>query len=61
MVPLYIYPYTANGICVSDAYVKLATSPLATRTIAILNPNEGANLSGTAEKNDYITCMNYLR
>ena len=44
MIPLYIYPRTINGFCLEEAYIQIATSPIASRTIAIINPNNGPNL-----------------
>jgi hypothetical protein len=53
MIPLYQYPTTSNGNCTNADFVRIATSSVAKRTIAIVNPNNGPQTTTAADKLNY--------
>jgi len=62
MIPLYQEPeVSSDGLtCTGADYVTIATSSVASRTIVILNPDDGPVTSSTAEMDAYLTCITYL-
>jgi hypothetical protein len=60
VIPAYWYPKIGNGAC-TDAKLKLvANSGLASRTIVIVNPNDGPS-TDTGDIYTYTICNNFLR
>ena len=63
IIPLYVNPETDEaGNCSSEEYVKVATSAEASRTLAIVNPNNGPDYgSEFATKLAFDECIAYLQ
>ena len=61
MIPLYISPTSNGNQCTSDDWKTVASSAMANRTIAIVNPNNGPSTDGPATTAAFVTCINYLR
>ena len=54
-------PTTTNGVCTNDDFIRVGTSALANKTIAILNGNNGPNTDDADGTLSMQICGNYLR
>ena len=63
MVPMNAWPTIDNSgqNCISEDYIKIATTKIASQTIAIVNPNQGPNYDNAWTKQSYDVCISYLR
>jgi hypothetical protein len=65
MIPVYWYPEadstTDPYTCTDADIITIATSSVASRTIAILNPDNGPDTTSDVDLYSYTACIDYLR
>lgn len=56
-----MYPTTDGSECIHPDYIKIATSAVASKTIAIVNPHNGPHGASPADELNYQICIHYLQ